>query len=312
MAVFLTGDIQVGKSTMIRKVYRRLPGVSLGGFLTQKHQTVDTEPPSVYLLPVTGEPSFSPENRVGICRTAGGGPRAFPEVFDRLGAALLDGSADAQLLLMDEIGRMERDAAVFSQKVLTLLDSGRPILGVVRKEGDTPLLRAVRAHPKVRLLEVTRENRDTLAEEVLRLVRRELNRFVDSAGALVFRGDTVLMIAARDGGWSFPKGHIEGGETPQQAAVREVREETGIRIGLDPVFRAETRSALAGERRKITYFLGWPTGGRLAPQEDETAEAAWQSIADVPRLLRFQEDAGPFQSALLYREGKTPPGEPES
>lgn len=50
-----------------------------------------------------------------------------------------------------------------------------------------------------------------------------------SAGGLVVRGREVLLIALHEGRrWQLPKGHIERGESAQQAAVREVREETGV------------------------------------------------------------------------------------
>ncbi|HXT19293.1 MAG TPA: NUDIX domain-containing protein, partial [Thermoanaerobaculia bacterium] len=49
-----------------------------------------------------------------------------------------------------------------------------------------------------------------------------------SAGGLVVRGGEVLLIAPRAGRWQLPKGHVEPGEAPTEAAVREVREETGV------------------------------------------------------------------------------------
>jgi 8-oxo-dGTP pyrophosphatase MutT (NUDIX family) len=50
-----------------------------------------------------------------------------------------------------------------------------------------------------------------------------------SAGGLVVRGATILLISTQQGRrWQLPKGHIEDGETSEQTAVREVREETGV------------------------------------------------------------------------------------
>jgi 8-oxo-dGTP pyrophosphatase MutT (NUDIX family) len=50
-----------------------------------------------------------------------------------------------------------------------------------------------------------------------------------SAGGLVAYGSRILLIATQNGRrWQLPKGHIEAGESPEQAAVREVREETGV------------------------------------------------------------------------------------
>ncbi|MBI5061189.1 MAG: NUDIX domain-containing protein [Candidatus Aenigmarchaeota archaeon] len=49
-----------------------------------------------------------------------------------------------------------------------------------------------------------------------------------SAGGVVFRGKKILLIKDSYGRWSLPKGHIEKGETAEQAALREIKEETGI------------------------------------------------------------------------------------
>lgn len=64
---------------------------------------------------------------------------------------------------------------------------------------------------------------------------RHDHRNTDSYGAVVIESGDVLLI---DGGlfWSFPKGHLEDGETPGQAAVREIYEETGIKIAIIPGF----------------------------------------------------------------------------
>jgi 8-oxo-dGTP pyrophosphatase MutT (NUDIX family) len=62
-----------------------------------------------------------------------------------------------------------------------------------------------------------------------------------SAGGVVLHGCRLLLIETRRSGrWQLPKGHLEPGETAQQAAVREVREETGAAVTvLEPVGRVE-------------------------------------------------------------------------
>ena len=72
---------------------------------------------------------------------------------------------------MDEIGRMERRAEGYSARILTLLDGGVPILGVVQKKADTPLAQAIRSHPRVRLIEISEENRETLLPTILEALR---------------------------------------------------------------------------------------------------------------------------------------------
>ena len=53
-------------------------------------------------------------------------------------------------------------------------------------------------------------------------------KHVTSAGGVVFLGKKVLLLRKINGDWVLPKGKIEAGETPDQTAVREVFEETGI------------------------------------------------------------------------------------
>ena len=165
MHVFLTGPVQIGKSTLLRASLDALQPQKLGGF-----RTVSAQPQADGSRPVYLHPACSPDelhesaNRVGI-RRPGLGIVSFPAAFETAGLAALAGAEDCDLLLMDEIGRMERRAEGYSARILTLLDGGVPILGVVQKKADTPLAQAIRSHPRVRLIEVSEENRETCGAE---------------------------------------------------------------------------------------------------------------------------------------------------
>lgn len=164
MHIFLTGAMQIGKSTVIGKTMALLPQ-KLGGY-----RTVSSEPDadgnrSVHLVAVGGQPSD--ENRVGV-RFAGHGCRADPDAFDRLGCEAL--SRPCELILMDEIGVMEKSAHRLSESILQRLDGSVPVLGVLQKRAETPLARAIREHPSVTLVEVTEENREKLPETLARML----------------------------------------------------------------------------------------------------------------------------------------------
>ena len=171
MHVFLTGPVQIGKSTLLRASLDALQPQKLGGF-----RTVSVQPQADGSRPVYLHPACSPDelhesaNRVGI-RRPGLGIVSFPAAFETAGLAALAGAEDCDLLLMDEIGRMERRADTYSARILTLLDGGVPILGVVQKKADTPLAQAIRSHPRVRLIEVSEENRNTLLPTILEALR---------------------------------------------------------------------------------------------------------------------------------------------
>lgn len=298
MHIFLTGDVQVGKSTIIRKTLLALQLQAIGGFRSISVPDLPDGAMSVYLIPAGDEhPMMGDWNRVGIRKGCGRGIEKIPEAFERAGAQALVDAENMPLILMDEVGRMESAAARFSERILALLDGSAPILGVVQKIADTKLTNAIRQHPNVRVLTVTKENREELAGEVLRLVSKELDRTTDSAGAIVFRGDTVLMIRVGSR-WSFPKGHLEPGETLLQAASRETREETGIEAELLEEYPLPVPSAREDDRRTVWFYPARYRKGELRTQQSEVSEAVWVKLSDAAEKITFAPDRAVFLKAL--------------
>jgi ADP-ribose pyrophosphatase YjhB (NUDIX family) len=122
-----------------------------------------------------------------------------------------------------------------------------------------------------------------------------------SAGGLVLdRRDSdarAALIGRRDKRgrllWSLPKGHVEQGETAEQAAVREVAEETGVTgkvIGslgtIDFWFVAESQRI----HKTVHHFLLLRTGGELSDADVEVAEVAWVRLADVAARLAYADE----------------------
>ncbi len=166
--LFLTGDIQVGKSTAICKVLRTL-NIPVGGFRTIAGNYTQDGSSEIYLVPAgTDAPILHPENRVAKRHGAGCrfGFSAFSEVFDDVGTNLLQNTQRYPLILMDELGFLEKDAYGFQKAVLTCLAGSVPVLGVVR-DRDSPFLNKVRSHPNVEVLRVTKENRDLIYADLL-------------------------------------------------------------------------------------------------------------------------------------------------
>ena len=151
--LFLTGEKQVGKSTLLQKLLARRPGPA-AGFYTKKVRTVIPDSATVHILRPGEEPA--PENMLFVCGSCKIGGT---EKFNTLGCAALADCAGAGVILMDELGPHEGEAADFRAAVMRTLDGNIPVLGVLQ-EAPSAFLEEIAAHPKVQVLRVTRENRN--------------------------------------------------------------------------------------------------------------------------------------------------------
>lgn len=159
--LFLTGPKQIGKSTVLGKLLEGRD-VALGGFRTRRIRRSDGA--DIYMLPPTGEDGFVPENI--LFRRRAGELQANPADFDRLGSAMLERSAGADLLLMDELGPTEGEAYGFQKAVLAALDGETAVYGVLQ-QADSPFLEAIAARADVRVVTVNEDNRNELPRRLL-------------------------------------------------------------------------------------------------------------------------------------------------
>lgn len=117
-----------------------------------------------------------------------------------------------------------------------------------------------------------------------------------SCGAVVFRkyhGNTELLLIKHTGGdhWSFPKGHVELGETEEQTALREIMEETSIDVEICPGFReVVTYSPRRDVQKDVIYFLGKAKNFDYVPQESEIAQIKWVEINLAHSFLTYDND----------------------
>src|SRR3712207_641958 len=131
-----------------------------------------------------------------------------------------------------------------------------------------------------------------------------------SAGGVVVRGDDVAGIvptrraASGKKVLALPKGHVDPGETPAQAAAREVREETGVEAELLGEL-GEVRYWYQREGRKIpklvTFFLFSYTSGDVADHDAEVEEVRWLPIADAARTLTYKGEREMVKRAVGFR-----------
>ena len=125
-----------------------------------------------------------------------------------------------------------------------------------------------------------------------------------SCGALVVRREGeqfyILMIRHKAGGHrSFPKGHMEAGESEYATALREVMEETSSRIAIISNFRETVSySPSPGVMKEVVYFLAFTTEESIKAREGEIAEVEWVPLDEAEASLTHENDKTVFRAAM--------------
>ena len=154
MHILLTGRVQVGKSTALNR-YIKSRGISADGYRTYWH-----DPDTLFIAPYgASDPGRTAAVTVNFKRVP------ITETFDGYGASLVRSCGKKQLIVFDELGRLETHSQLFTSAVLRKFDGSVPILGVIKPEHNA-FLDAIRAKPNVITIEVTEENRDFIPDEI--------------------------------------------------------------------------------------------------------------------------------------------------
>jgi 8-oxo-dGTP pyrophosphatase MutT (NUDIX family) len=129
-----------------------------------------------------------------------------------------------------------------------------------------------------------------------------------SAGGVVVRGEqTIVIVPTRRGAQgqkvlALPKGHVDPGETPDQTAAREVREETGVEASLVEKLGDVRYFYQRGGRRifkRVTFYLFEYLAGSLDDHDDEVEEARWIPLSEAVRALSYDGEREMAERALL-------------
>ena len=171
MHIFLTGEIQVGKSTIIRNFLAQ-SGLSADGFMTY-WETDRGGGRNLYLSPYSLAPQIHDRRLIvhdngghrhhRLSLTAGA-----VEAFDIYGAAILNDSGKRSAVIMDELGVMESKSPAFQRAVMRHIYGNVTVLGVI-KPVNNEFLNTIRSHENVAVHEVTPENRDSVLKWLMRV-----------------------------------------------------------------------------------------------------------------------------------------------
>ena len=113
---------------------------------------------------------------------------------------------------------------------------------------------------------------------------------VDAAGGVVERDGRVLLVhRPRYDDWTFPKGKLDPGESFEDAALREVEEETGVRCTLGREL-PPTGYEVNGRPKLVRYWLMSPDAELDFAPNDETDDIRWVTPDEARALLTYDRD----------------------
>ncbi|MFN0094855.1 MAG: NUDIX hydrolase [Dehalococcoidia bacterium] len=133
-----------------------------------------------------------------------------------------------------------------------------------------------------------------------------------SAGGVVWRRaddevEIVLCGRSSERLWGLPKGTPDPGETPEQTAIREVQEETGLIVDLGPpVGTIDYWFTMAGVRyhKRVHHWLMTPAGGDLSLHDHEFDQVLWVRAGEAAKLLTYQNERRIVADALRLIESQ--------
>ena len=134
--------------------------------------------------------------------------------------------------------------------------------------------------------------KEELLKYVVNYYKLENNfKYENSCGAIVFNENTekVLLVKMHNGNWGFPKGHIESNETKEETAIREVFEETNIKIKIIPNFEREIKY-IPNENtiKKVTFFAGITQEENVIIETHEIEDFKWCTYEEALKLVTYK------------------------
>ena len=124
-----------------------------------------------------------------------------------------------------------------------------------------------------------------------------------SCGAVVYNSErqTFLIIKMLNGNWGFPKGHTENQETDIQTAIREVTEETGIKIEILDGFKKSIKYIPFPEvLKEVIFFIGITKEEKVTIDKNEIEDYMWCSYEEALKMITYKPQRDIMESSLQF------------
>jgi nucleoside-triphosphatase THEP1 len=168
--IFVTGMIHIGKTTILNKVINRLPNLKIGGFRTFPIHGDNKKKGFIFesldgTRKIFAHIDLNTENQFDVYQFD-------YEVFEKIGVfSLKNAQAVSDLILMDEIGMMEQQAALFRQEITTCLKSSKIVLGAFQQRA-TWFSEMLGNRDDTKIFVATELNRDLIPERIIKLIKQ--------------------------------------------------------------------------------------------------------------------------------------------
>lgn len=131
-----------------------------------------------------------------------------------------------------------------------------------------------------------------------------------SCGAVICadtpQGRLFLVEQMHSGHFGLCKGHVEAGETEEETALREIREETGLEVTLDTGFRREIcYSPFAGCHKQVVFFAAHAQTLAVCPQPEEIRAILWLPLEEAANQLTHPSSREVLLAAGAYWESRS-------
>lgn len=171
--LLLTGVPGIGKTTAIEKIVRSLSEFTAAGFYTREIRT-DSGRQGFELVTLQGKRFLMAHVDIdSLYRVGKYGVDI--DAIDAAASMTLSSDREVDIYIIDEIGKMECFSNVFMQRVMLLLDSGKPVVATIAQKGSG-FISEVKGLKGAAIWEVTKRNRDEIPSRVKAWVRERMGR----------------------------------------------------------------------------------------------------------------------------------------